>query len=90
MSGRDARAATQDAAAKFQAVGEAYQVLQNEQLRARVAAKREAQLEELKTKAMGQLKELGNSILGNFGMSCDNFKFDKDPETGSYSMRFER
>ena len=41
-------------------------------------------------KALGQLKELGDSILGNFGMSTDNFKFDKDPDTGSYAIRFER
>jgi len=31
----------------------------------------------------GKLKELGNSILGNFGMSLDNFKAVQDPATGS-------
>lgn len=41
-------------------------------------------------KMLGELKDLGNKFLGNFGLSTDNFKFDKDPKTGGYSMRFER
>ena len=43
-------------------------------------------MEEMKEEAMGKLKELGNSLLGNFGMSLDNFKFEQDPTTGSYSV----
>ncbi|ERN14887.1 hypothetical protein AMTR_s00032p00162310 [Amborella trichopoda] len=38
----------------------------------------------------GKLKDLGNSILGRFGMSVDNFKAVKDPNTGSYSINFQR
>lgn len=37
----------------------------------------------------GKLKEMGNSILGRFGMSVDNFKAVKDPNTGSYSVSFQ-
>ncbi len=36
----------------------------------------------------GKLKDLGNTILGKFGMSLDNFKAEKDPTTGSYSIKF--
>lgn len=42
--------------------------------------------EKLKDEALGKLKDLGNSILGNFGMSLDNFKVQQDPNTGSYSI----
>ncbi|KPA82491.1 hypothetical protein ABB37_03547 [Leptomonas pyrrhocoris] len=49
-----------------------------------------AKVDEEMQKMLGELKNLGNKILGNFGMSTDNFKFDKDPNTGGYSMRFER
>lgn len=43
----------------------------------------------LKDEALGKLKELGNSILGNFGMSLDNFKMTQDPNTGSWNIRYE-
>jgi tetratricopeptide (TPR) repeat protein len=49
-------------------------------------AKTDAEMAEL----LSQLKGMGNALLGKFGMSTDNFKFDKDPKTGGYSMRFER
>lgn len=38
----------------------------------------------------GKLKELGNTVLGKFGLSLDNFKADKDPATGSYSIKFQQ
>ncbi|MBA0564342.1 hypothetical protein Goarm_007820 [Gossypium armourianum] len=47
--------------------------------------------EKLKEEMMAaKLKELGNSVLGKFGMSVDNFKAVKDPNTGSYSISFQR
>ncbi|KAG9442954.1 hypothetical protein H6P81_018808 [Aristolochia fimbriata] len=46
--------------------------------------------EKLKEEMMGKLKDMGNSILGRFGMSVDNFKAVKDPNTGSYSISFQR
>mmetsp|Transcript_51088 Transcript_51088/g.103908 ORF Transcript_51088/g.103908 Transcript_51088/m.103908 type:complete len:269 (+) Transcript_51088:69-875(+) len=47
---------------------------------------REKQKEEM----LGKLKDLGNSLLGNFGMSLDNFKAVQDPNTGSYSISFQQ
>ncbi|KAK7195895.1 TPR repeat [Novymonas esmeraldas] len=53
-------------------------------------AESKAKVDEEMQKMLGELKNLGNKLLGNFGLSTDNFKFDKDPNTGGYSMRFER
>ncbi|KAM0013474.1 putative tetratricopeptide-like helical domain superfamily [Helianthus debilis subsp. tardiflorus] len=46
--------------------------------------------EKMKEEMIGKLKDMGNSILGRFGMSVDNFKAVKDPNTGSYSLSFQR
>jgi hypothetical protein len=42
-----------------------------------------------KDEMMSKLKDLGNGLLSNFGLSTDMFKFDEQ-EGGGYSMRFER
>ncbi|KAM3269902.1 tetratricopeptide repeat protein 1 [Capsicum chacoense] len=46
--------------------------------------------EKMKEEMIGKLKEMGNSILGRFGMSVDNFKAVKDPNTGSYSVSLQK
>ncbi|XP_073304793.1 uncharacterized protein [Primulina huaijiensis] len=50
----------------------------------------EEKREKMKEEMIGKLKEMGNSILGRFGMSVDNFKAVKDPNTGSYSVSFQK
>ena len=42
----------------------------------------------MKDEALGKLKQLGNSILGNFGMSLDNFNMKQDEKTGSWNIRY--
>ncbi|XP_004487317.1 uncharacterized protein [Cicer arietinum] len=46
--------------------------------------------EKMKEEMIAKLKEMGNSLLGRFGMSVDNFKAVQDPATGSYSVKFQQ
>lgn len=46
------------------------------------------QQEKEKDEMLGKLKELGNGLLGAFGLNTDMFKFDQQ-EGGGYNMRFE-
>lgn len=50
--------------------------------------KSEAEFERKKKEVMGQLKDLGNSLLGKFGMSLDNFNFAPSPN-GGYNINFK-
>ena len=56
----------------------------------RLEKKAADELEQKKEEMMTQLKGLGNSILGNFGLSLDNFKAEQDPNTGSYNISFQK
>jgi tetratricopeptide (TPR) repeat protein len=47
-------------------------------------------IEKLKDEAMDKLKGLGNSLLGAFGMSLDNFKMNQDPDTGGWSVSMNK
>ena len=46
----------------------------------------EKKFEKQKEEILSMAKSLGNTILGKFGMSLDDFKAVKDPVTGSYSI----
>ena len=44
--------------------------------------------EKTKKEMFKQLRSLGDMVLGNFGLSCDNFKAEKDENTGGFSLKF--
>jgi hypothetical protein len=44
--------------------------------------------EKLKEEMMGKLKGLGNTLLGKFGLSLDNFKVNQTEPGGGYSINF--
>ncbi|VDB99846.1 unnamed protein product [Peniophora sp. CBMAI 1063] len=51
----------------------------------RVEAAQKREVDEM----MGKLKGIGNTVLGKFGLSTDNFKFEPNGQ-GGYSMNFVR
>ena len=54
---------------------------EHEEIKKRVNAKMESE----KEKMVSDLKNLGNSLLGHFGMTLSDFQ--KDPVTGSYTLK---
>jgi len=46
--------------------------------------------EQQKAEMLGKLKDLGNGLLGKFGLSLDSFQAQKDPTTGSYNISFKK
>lgn len=57
---------------------------------ARIKLATSARDEKLKGEMLGKLKDMGNWVLGKFGLSVDNFKAVQDPATGSYSISFQQ
>lgn len=45
--------------------------------------------EKRKNEVIGQLKDLGNTVLGKFGLSLDNFKLNQQPG-GGYNISFNQ
>ncbi|RLN88123.1 hypothetical protein BBJ28_00008098 [Nothophytophthora sp. Chile5] len=46
--------------------------------------------EKMKAEMLDKLKGFGNTILGKFGLSTDNFQMVQDPATGSYNINFQQ
>lgn len=55
---------------------------------ARVKTVVEERQEKMKAEMLDKLKGFGNTILGKFGLSTDNFQMVQDPNTGSYNINF--
>ncbi|GAA5866677.1 hypothetical protein JCM8547_002720 [Rhodosporidiobolus lusitaniae] len=55
----------------------------------RLPKKIEVQQQKEKDEVLGKMKDLGNMVLGKFGLSVDNFKMQEQPG-GGYSMQFQR
>ena len=51
--------------------------------------KSEAKFEQDKEEMVGKLKDLGNTLLGKFGMSLDNFNLEQQ-EGGGYAVNFKK
>ena len=79
VGGAGGGALPQDAGQTYKGWAEAYVK--------RVGPLAEQRREEMKAEMIDKLKELGNSFLGNFGLSLDNFKAEQGAD-GGYSIKF--
>ena len=50
--------------------------------------KAEIKKKQMTDEMLGKLKEVGNSFLGLFGMSTDNFKLNQS-DSGGYSVQYK-
>eukprot|EP00301_Raphidiophrys_heterophryoidea_P006397 c12582_g3_i1.p1 GENE.c12582_g3_i1~~c12582_g3_i1.p1 ORF type:complete len:242 (+),score=76.39 c12582_g3_i1:394-1119(+) len=66
--------------------GEKRAMAKAEQLQPVVTERQERERQEM----INKLKGMGNSILGKFGLSTENFKMVQDPSTGSYNISFQK
>ena len=53
-----------------------------------LCAKAEVKKKQMTDEMLGKLKDLGNSLLGNFGISLDNFKMIPNGQ-GGYSVQYQ-
>lgn len=91
------RAQAREALEKYEEAREDYETVQrldSSIAQAGAALNRLPQLtadrdERIKTEMWAKLKTLGNAVLKPFGMSTDSIKFDQDPSSGGYNIRFE-
>uniref|UniRef100_K3X6F8 Uncharacterized protein n=1 Tax=Globisporangium ultimum (strain ATCC 200006 / CBS 805.95 / DAOM BR144) TaxID=431595 RepID=K3X6F8_GLOUD len=60
------------------------------QAQARLKKTVEERQEKMKAEMLEKLKGFGNTILGKFGLSTDNFQMVQDPNTGSYNINFNQ
>ncbi|KZT52504.1 TPR-like protein [Calocera cornea HHB12733] len=56
---------------------------------AQITPEADAAAQREKDAMLGKLKELGNTVLGRFGLSTDNFRLEPDGK-GGYGMSFQR